>query len=98
MEAKRGITLNSIVTEGSVAAPLQVKRGEAITVYARTGGVTVRTMAVARQDGAMGDLVQVESADGKQKYVASVSGSRRVDVYPTGASVEDFATLGKRLK
>ncbi|NOY43025.1 MAG: flagellar basal body P-ring formation protein FlgA [Planctomycetes bacterium] len=98
MAAKRAISPDAILTEGHVSAPILVKRGETVTVFARTGGVTVRTMAVARQDGAMGDLVQVESMNSKskQRYAARVSGNRRLDVYPTGARVEDFATLGHK--
>jgi len=96
MEAKRTITEDSILTEGQVSAPLMVKRGETVTVSARTGGVTVRTMVVAQQDGAMGELVQVESVKDKKRFAASVSGNRQLEVFPTGARVEDFATLGKR--
>ncbi len=98
MTANRAISPDAILTEGHVSAPILVKRGETVTVFARTGGVTVRTMAVARQDGAMGDLVQVESINSKskQRYSARVSGNRRLDVYPTGARVEDFATLGRK--
>ncbi len=96
MVASRTIAVDTIFTDGQVSAPKIVKRGETVTVFARTGGITVRTMAVARQDGAMGDLVQVESVDNKKRFAASVTGDRRLDVYPTGARVEDFAMYGKQ--
>ena len=94
MEATRVISADSILSESHLNAPMLVKRGETVSVLARTGGITVKTMAVARQNGAKGDLVQVESLDKKQRYAASVTGNRRLEVYPTGVSVGDYARVG----
>jgi len=96
MEARRTISVNSILQENQVRAPLQVQRGETVTVVARTGGISVRTFAVARQDGAMGDLVQIETLDGKQRFAARVSGRQRLEVLAAGARAGDYATLGRR--
>ncbi len=96
MEAKQSIRANTIVQKNYIRAPLQVKRGETVTVFARSGGISVRTLAVARQEGAMGDLVQVETFEGKKRFAASVSGPRRLDVLAAGAKVKDYATLERR--
>ncbi len=96
MEAKRSIPASTIVQENQVQAPIQVQRGETVTVIARTGGISVRTYAVAKQSGAMGDLVKVETLDGKQQFAARVSGQRQLEILAAGAQARDYATLGKR--
>ena len=93
MEAKRTIKADTILLESFLSSPLLVERGETVTVFARTAGITVRTFAVARQNGAHGELVQVESLDDKQRFTARVSGRRQLEVLATGATAGDFATL-----
>ena len=93
MEARRSIPQGTIVQESQLSAPLQVERGETVTIFARTAGITVRTFAVARQDGAQGELVQVETLEGKERFAARVSGRRQLEVLATGTTAGDFATL-----
>lgn len=98
MEAARSIRPDTIVQESHVKAPLQVQRGESATVFARTGGITVKSSVVARQDGAMGDLIQVETVDSKEQFTARVSGRRRLEVLPAGNQASDYATLRPRTR
>lgn len=93
MEATRPIRADQPILNSHFAAPLQVERGETVTVFARTQGISVRTFAIARQDGAMGDLIQVDTLDKKDKYVARVSGRRELEVLATGATASDYANL-----
>ena len=96
MEAKRSVSENTILQENHVQAPIQVQRGETVLVTSRTGGITVKTYVVARQDGAMGDLVQVETLDGDERFAARVSGSRSLEVLAPGTQAKDYATLDRR--
>lgn len=93
MEARRSISEGSILQKSQLSAPLLVERGETVTVFARTAGITVRTFAVARQDGAQGELVQAETLDRKDRITARVSGRRELEVLATGATTGDFASL-----
>ena len=93
MQATRSIAAGKPLHGNLVAAPLQVERGETVTVFARTEGISVRTFAVAQQDGALGELVQVETLDKKQRYVARVSGRRELEVLAAGATSADYATM-----
>lgn len=81
MEARQAIKAGDTVFTNQVSPPLLVKRGEDITVLSRGGGIRVRTMARAVQDGARGDLVQVETLDKKDRYDARVTGTREVVVF-----------------
>lgn len=90
-QARRAIRPDAMLSTSSLRPPLLVRRGETVSVYARTGGVTVRTFATAKQDGALGDLIQVESTASRQGFAARVSGSRELEVYATGTGVDDYA-------
>lgn len=89
-EAKQALRLNDVVFVDMVQAPVLVKRGEVITVISQTGGIRVRTTARAIKDGAYGELVQLESLQGKQRFDARVVGSREAAVLSAtnGSSAE----------
>ena len=81
MEARQAIQAGEIVLSDKVQAPLLVKRGDIVTVVSQSGGIRVRTTARARQDGAKGELVQVESLETRQPYDARVTGHREAAVF-----------------
>jgi len=89
-ETTRAIPAGRILDRGSVRSPLLVRRGEVITVYARSAGIRVRTTARAREEGSLGDLITVESLLDRATYFAQVSGIQEVEVYaqPTRARDE----------
>lgn len=94
-EALRSIEPDAVLQSNQVRAPLQVHRGETVKVLARAGGITVSTFATVQQDGALGDLVQVQSLDKKNRFAARVSGWKELEVFPTGASAGDYATASR---
>jgi len=81
MEATRPIQAGEVVFTDSVRMPLLVKRGEEITVIAQGGGIRVRTVARARQDGARGELVQLETPGSRERFDAVVVGQREAVVF-----------------
>jgi flagella basal body P-ring formation protein FlgA len=86
-EARQAIRAGDVMFTDLVQSPVLVKRGELITVASQSGGIRVRTSARAIQDGASGDLVQVESMPGKQRFDARVVGLREAAVLaPTHVS------------
>jgi flagella basal body P-ring formation protein FlgA len=80
-ETTRTIAAGRILDRKSLREPLVVRRGEVITVYARSAGVRVRTMARARQEGSLGELIAVESLLDRTAYFARVSGIQEAEVY-----------------
>jgi flagellar basal body P-ring formation protein FlgA len=98
MEAARPIAAGQVIYSDDVQAPLLVKRGDEVTVYARGGGIQVRTTARARQDGARGELVQVESLETRERYDAVVVGPREAVVFAGNtAPTADVAERPSRL-
>ena len=91
--AERTLHPDSIIQKSFVRAPWLVQRGETVNVYVRTGGIAVRTRAIARENGALGELVAVERLEDKQRLDVSVSGPGEVTLYATGGSTADYASL-----
>jgi flagella basal body P-ring formation protein FlgA len=81
MEARQEIAVGDVIHKDQLQAPLLVKRGEEITVVSQSGGIRVRTTARARQDGAHGQLVQVETMESKERYDVRVIGVREAAVF-----------------
>jgi flagellar basal body P-ring formation protein FlgA len=81
MEAKASLQADEVVFADQVQSPVLVKRGDVITVGSQSGGIRVRTTARATQDGAKGDLIQVESLETKQKFDVRVVGLREAAVF-----------------
>ena len=94
-EAVQTIRAGGIVMASQLRAPILVRRGERVSVRARTGGVTVRTYAMAQQDGSLGELVMVTPTDSRDKYVARVSGVRELEVFAAGATAGDVAAFSR---
>jgi flagella basal body P-ring formation protein FlgA len=80
-EARQPLQVGEMVFTDQVQLPVMVKRGDRITVASKGGGISVRTSARALQEGATGDLIQVESPESKQRYDARVTGLREAAVF-----------------
>ncbi len=93
--ALRALRPDEILQKNHVRAAWQVRRGETVKVFVRTGGIVVRTRAVAKENGAMGDLIAVEMLEGKKRLTVSVSGPGEVAVYATGGRTTDYASLSR---
>lgn len=100
-ETVRAVGQGKLLTEEELRAPLLVRRGDVVTVYARSPGITVRTNARARDDGSQGDLIAVESLGERQRFFARVSGIRQVEVYARSQRATEssaFASSGATLR
>lgn len=87
-ETTRNIPVGKLVTNDSLRAPLVVRRGEIVTVYAKSAGIRVRTIARARDDGSLGDLIAVESMQDRTSFFARVNGVREVEVFAHSVQAE----------
>jgi flagella basal body P-ring formation protein FlgA len=80
MEATRSIQVGDVVLSDSVQPPVLVKRGDTVTVYARGGGIKVKTIARAKENGSLGQPVQLESIETHKTYDAVITGTREAIV------------------
>jgi flagellar basal body P-ring formation protein FlgA len=79
-QTTRAIPDGKIIAPDDLQAPLMVHKGDVVTVYAQSAGIRVRTTARARDDGALGDLVTMETMHDRKPYQARVSGVREAEV------------------
>jgi flagella basal body P-ring formation protein FlgA len=87
-ETTRAIPAGKLVTNDSLRTPLVIRRGEIVTVYAKSSGIRIRTIARAREDGSLGDLIAVESVQDRTSYFARVNGVREVEVFAHSVQAE----------
>jgi flagella basal body P-ring formation protein FlgA len=81
------IPAGTILSRTGVQRPQVVRRGDAVTLYARTAGIRVRTTVRARESGGIGDLISVESLTDRTPLFARITGVQEAEVYadPAGA-------------
>jgi len=94
-EALQTLRPEKIVQQNQIRAALQVRRGETVNVFVRTGGIVVRTRAVSKSNGALGELIILETLADKKRIDASVSGPGEATVYATGGRATDYASLNR---
>jgi flagella basal body P-ring formation protein FlgA len=87
-QTSKTIIEGKAITPDAVKAPLMVRRGDVVTVYARTAGIRIHTTARAKDDGALGDLVSVESMTDRKQYTVRISGPRETEVFAQAASAQ----------
>ncbi len=86
LETTQSIAAGEAMVGRQLRKPLLVKAGDAVTVYARSGGIQVRTVARSKESGSLGELVRVESLNDRKSYFARVSGIQKVEVYARAIS------------
>jgi flagella basal body P-ring formation protein FlgA len=91
-ETTWSIPAGTVLTPQSVRRPIVVRRGQPVTVYARSAGLRVRTTARAREDGGLGDLITVEPLQSRDAFYAKVTGVQEAEVFAAPAAAAPLAT------
>ena len=90
-ETRQTIAAGKVLERSMVRAPLAVRRGEIVTVYARASGIRIKTIARARDEGSLGDLIAVESLEDRKPYYARVCDVQEVEIYARPMHSEEAA-------
>jgi flagella basal body P-ring formation protein FlgA len=88
-ETTRAVAEGRMFDRSVLRSPVMVRRGDVVTVFARSAGIRVRTLARARDEGGVGDLISVESLQERKAYFARVSGAHEVEVYAHATQAVD---------
>lgn len=102
-ETALSLPAGAVLGRTSVRRPVVVRRGDAVTLYARSAGLRVRTTVRAREDGALGGLIAVESLTNREAFYARVTGIQEAEIFaaPAEATVTTTRTapeLGRRFE
>lgn len=68
----------SVLIASMIEAPILVERGQIVSARSLAGSVSVTLMVRARQSGKLGEIIELESRDRKQKFNARIAGPGRV--------------------
>lgn len=79
-ELRRSVHAGKPVTPSVLVSPAIVKRGQQVTLEARSGGMAVRMAGIAREDGIKGQVIKVENRNSKRIVHAIVRSGRTVEV------------------
>ncbi len=75
---KKTIDPGSVLLVSMIEQPILVKRNRIVAVLSRAGSVSVTMSARALNNGRLGELIELESRDGKNRFTARVAGPNRV--------------------
>lgn len=77
---RRSLEAGTPLSAALIDAPLIVKRGQQVTLEVRAGGIAVRVAGVAKADGALGQLIEVQNGSSGKTVQAVVRSERTVEV------------------
>lgn len=93
-ETTWSVPAGTILGRSGIRRPQVIRKGDAVTLYARSAGLRVRTTVRAREDGSVGDLITVEALGNREPFYARVTGVQEAEVSadPAGAVPQGAAT------
>ncbi|HEV3418402.1 MAG TPA: flagellar basal body P-ring formation chaperone FlgA [Pirellulales bacterium] len=95
-EAVKAIAPGQTLDANYVRPQVLVHSGEVVTVYGRNAGIVVRMPARAHENGAHGELVNVESMLDRKTFLARVCGLDEVEVFGGAATTSPATLTGDR--
>jgi flagella basal body P-ring formation protein FlgA len=80
LAAKRDLEPGQVLTSDVLYLPTLVRKGDAVTVRATAGAVTVAATMRARTAGKLGETIVVEHLNGEGTTMALIVGPRTLEV------------------
>ncbi len=77
---RRAVMSGTVMTPSTLESPPMIKRGQRVTIEARSGAISVRTTGIAKSDGVFGQVINVEGIRSKRKIQAIVRSAQSVEV------------------
>ncbi len=90
-QATASLRGGDILAVRSVRPPVLVKRGELVEVRCFVGGLVIRTVGIAKEDGTLDSAIRIRSESSSDTFLATVTG-RREAVVSIGHDPEPEAT------
>jgi flagella basal body P-ring formation protein FlgA len=83
-QARRFVDRGAMITARDVKTIPLVRRGDLVTVWNRSRGVSLKTVAKALGTGGLGAVIEVKSERSGRRYTARITGGRTVEAAPHG--------------
>jgi len=78
MIAKKRLVSGTVVIEHHLKPAVYVKRGDIVTLYCLRGGIEIRTTMRAKEDGVMGQTIEIQRPGSRESVFARVDAPGRV--------------------
>lgn len=78
--ANRAIAVNSVLRSDQVEIPPAIRKGDVVQVLAETKVLKITTMAVAQENGGVGESIRMMNVRSKRKFHATVIDAQTVKV------------------
>ena len=78
LESKTTILPGKIIMQSMLVAPILVKRGQLVSAKCIIGQTIVTKVVRAKENGKLGDIIELESKDRKSQFTAKVAGLGQV--------------------
>lgn len=69
---RRTVMTGDPITPGLLETPAMIRRGQVVSLEARSAGLTVRMAGIARSDGIFGEVIEFENQSSKRAVQAIV--------------------------
>lgn len=79
-ELRRPLAAGAVLTPNDAQPPHLVRRGEAVTVIGRSGGIEIRAAGTAMGDGARGERVRVRNDSSRRVVEGTVTARGTVEI------------------
>lgn len=79
-ELRRPLAAGAVLTPNDAQPPRLVRRGEAVTVIGRSGGIEIRAAGTAIGDGARGERIRVRNDSSKRVVEGTVTAPGTVEI------------------
>lgn len=77
---RRPVAAGVVLAPGLLDAPLLVRRGQAVTLEARSGGIAVQMAGIARGDGSQGERIEVENVSSGKVIQGIVKNEKTIEI------------------
>jgi len=76
----RPISAGQVICAADILRPVDMKRGDAVTILLESGPMRITTRGLACQNGRSGDTIRVVNLDSKREIAARIEGAGVVSV------------------
>ncbi|MDH3977207.1 MAG: flagellar basal body P-ring formation chaperone FlgA, partial [Gammaproteobacteria bacterium] len=77
---RRAIQAGDPITPSALETPAIIKRGQLVSLEARTGGLNVRMQGTAKSDGIIGQVIEFENQSSKRVVQAIVRSPQSAEI------------------
>jgi len=77
---RRATKTGDAITPGLLATPAMIRRGQRVSLQARSGALTVRVAGIAKSDGILGQVIEFENQSSKRPVQAIIRSPQSAEI------------------